>query len=138
MCSLHLTVHTHLEQWGADVAAPGEQLGVRCLVQGSHHSCGQFLLEPRFEPTTSGYKSNTLSIRPRLPPSNYHYYLILFYLFLQDGMGHMRITERGLKLEGGFGIPSATVCQRNPVQSSKCTSGPISAIVRGTYILSFS
>ncbi len=24
--------------------------------------------EPRFEPTTSGYKSNTLSIRPRLPP----------------------------------------------------------------------
>ncbi len=27
----------------------------------------QFLLDPRFEPTTSGYKSDALSIRPRLP-----------------------------------------------------------------------
>ncbi len=32
------------------------------------HRChGQFLPEPKFEPTTSGYKSNALSIRPRLP-----------------------------------------------------------------------
>ncbi len=63
-CSLHLThpsAHTHLEQWAADAAAPGEQLGVRCL------SRGQFLPEPRFEPTTSGYKSDALSIRPWLP-----------------------------------------------------------------------
>ncbi len=43
--------------------APGEQ----CLAQGSHLSRGQFLPEPRFEPTTSGYKSNALSTRPRLP-----------------------------------------------------------------------
>ncbi len=57
---------THLEQWAADAAAPGEQLGVRCLAQGSHLSRGQFLL--RFEPTTSGYKSDALSIRPRLSP----------------------------------------------------------------------
>ncbi len=38
MCSLHLThpsVHTHLEQWAANTAAPGEQLGVWCLAQGS-------------------------------------------------------------------------------------------------------
>ncbi len=62
-------MHTHLEQWAADAAAPREQLGVRCLAQGSHLSRGQFLPEPRFEPTTSGYKSNALSIRPWLPPS---------------------------------------------------------------------
>ncbi len=70
MCSLHLThpsTHTHLEQWAADAAAPGEQLGVRCLPQGSHLSRGQFLPEPRFEPRTSGYQFNALSIRPRLP-----------------------------------------------------------------------
>ncbi len=57
---------THLEQWAADTAAPGQQLGVRCLAQGSQLSRGQFLLEPRFEPTTSDYKSNALSTRPRL------------------------------------------------------------------------
>ncbi len=55
-------MHTHLEQWTADTAAPGEQLGVRCLAQGSHLSRGLFLPEPRFEPTTSGYKSDALSI----------------------------------------------------------------------------
>ncbi len=59
---------THLEQWAADTAAPGEQLGVWCLAQGSHLSRGQFLLEPRFEHTTSGYKSNALSIRDMTAP----------------------------------------------------------------------
>ncbi len=71
-------MHTHLEQWAADAAASGEQSGVRpgssrgfvrgavggsCLAQGSHLSRGQFLPEPRFEPTTLGYKSDALSIR---------------------------------------------------------------------------
>ncbi len=95
-------MHTHLEQWAADTAAPGEQLEVRCLTQGSHLSRGQFFWdsnpqprvtsptlcplghnfalgsplshgqffwdsELRFEPTTSGYKSRTLSTRPWLP-----------------------------------------------------------------------
>ncbi len=59
--------YTHPEQWTANAAAPGEQSRVRCLAQGSHLSRGQFLPEPRFEPTTSGYKSNALSTRPRLP-----------------------------------------------------------------------
>ncbi len=57
-----------MEQWAADIAVPGEQLGVRCLAQGSHR--GHFLPELGFEPTTLGYlgfKSNALSIRPRLP-----------------------------------------------------------------------
>ncbi len=60
---------SHLEQWPADTAAPGEQLGVRCLAQGSHLSLGQFLPEPRFEPTTSGYKSDILSIRAPTAPA---------------------------------------------------------------------
>ncbi len=55
--------HTHLDQWGSS----GEQLGVRCLAQGSHLSRGQFLPEPRFEPTTSGYKSDAISIRATAP-----------------------------------------------------------------------
>ncbi len=66
MCSLHLThlsAHTHLEQWAADTVAPGEQLGVQCHAQGSQLSRGQLLLDLRFEPTTSGYKSDALSIR---------------------------------------------------------------------------
>ncbi len=60
-------MHTHLEEWAANTAVPGEQLGVRCLAQGSHLSRGQFLPKPRFEPTTSGYKSDALSIWPWLP-----------------------------------------------------------------------
>ncbi len=34
------TVNTHPEQWAANAAAPGEQLGVLCLPQGSHLSRG--------------------------------------------------------------------------------------------------
>ncbi len=30
----HTVVNTHPEQWAANAAAPGEQLGVRCLAQG--------------------------------------------------------------------------------------------------------
>ncbi len=66
MCSLHLThpsAHTH-GAVAADAAVPEVPW---CLAQGSHLSRGQFLPEPRFEPTTSGYKSDALSIRPRLP-----------------------------------------------------------------------
>ncbi len=58
----------HLEQWAADAVAPREQLGIRCLAQGSHLSRGQSLPEPRFEPTTLGYKSNALSIRATTAP----------------------------------------------------------------------
>ncbi len=34
------TVNTHPEQWAANAAVPGEQLGVSCLAQGSHLSRG--------------------------------------------------------------------------------------------------
>ncbi len=64
MCSLHLT-HPSAHTWSSGQS--GEQLGVRCLAQASHLSRGQFLPEPRFEPTTSGYKSNA---RPQLPPKH--------------------------------------------------------------------
>ncbi len=43
---------------------PESSLGFGAL--GSHLSCGHFLPEPGFEPTTLGFKSNALSIRPRL------------------------------------------------------------------------
>ncbi len=68
MCT-HTVVNIHLEQWAANAAVPGEQLGVRCLAQGSHLSRGieggeralvkhsphlQSLPDLRFEPTTFG------------------------------------------------------------------------------------
>ncbi len=76
------TVNTHPEQWAANAAAPREQLGVWCLAQGSHLSHGieggesaGHSLPPTYNPCRlrdsnprpSGYKSNSLSIRPRLP-----------------------------------------------------------------------
>ncbi len=47
---------THMEQWAANCAAPGEQSWTSCLSRDSNP-------QPR---VTSGFKSNALSIRPRL------------------------------------------------------------------------
>ncbi len=89
ICVLHLThssahtpwTHTHPEQWAANAAAPGEQLGVRCLAQGSHLSRGieggreRWLFTPPTDnscrtwdsnPQPSCYKSDSLTIRPQL------------------------------------------------------------------------
>ncbi len=77
MCSLYLTHPSAHTPGAVDAAAPGEQLGVRRLAQGSHLRRGQFLPEPRFEPTTSGYKSNALSIRPQLHMSVYYNNIML-------------------------------------------------------------
>ncbi len=74
--------HSHLEQWAADTAAPGEQLGVWCLALGSHLSRGQYLPELRFEPTTSGYKSNALSIRATTAPPLTEYNRLFIKQFL--------------------------------------------------------
>ncbi len=81
----HSSEHTHAvntqpEQWAAIyAAAPGEQLGVRCLAQG-HLSRGieggeyihsphlQFLLAQDLNSQPFDYESDSLSIRPRLPP----------------------------------------------------------------------
>ncbi len=79
ICALHLThPSAHPEQWAANAAAPGEHWGFGALLKGLpsvgywrwrersiHSPHWQFLPEPRFEPTNSGYKS---LIRPRLPP----------------------------------------------------------------------
>ncbi len=35
-----ICVNTHPEQWAANAVVAGEQLGVRCLAQGSHFSRG--------------------------------------------------------------------------------------------------
>ncbi len=111
ICALHLThpncthtavehthtVNTHPEQWAAIyAAAPGEQLGVRCLAQG-HLSLG---IEGgreccTFTPPTYnlcrtwdsnsqplGYESNSLTIRPRLPHITYpscHFISLTFF-----------------------------------------------------------
>ncbi len=58
--------HTHPEQWAARGAVGGSG-----LAQGSHLSRGQFLPETRFEPITSGYKSDGLSIRATTAPAYY-------------------------------------------------------------------
>ncbi len=44
----HTVVNIHPEQWAANAAAPGEQLGVRCLAQGSHLSRGIFFCYQQF------------------------------------------------------------------------------------------
>ncbi len=95
ICALHLThpkcthtavnthpVNTHLEQWAAIYAvAPGEQLGVRSLAQGTHLSRGieggesavhslpppTIPAGPDSNPWPLGYDSDSLTIRPRLP-----------------------------------------------------------------------
>ncbi len=68
-----------MEQWAADIAVPGEQLGFGALPKGLNLSHGHFLPEPGFEPqpwVTSGFKSNALSIRPRLPHINFLYFVV--------------------------------------------------------------
>ncbi len=65
MCSLHLThpsAHT-LGTVGSRRCGARGAVGVQCLAQGSHFSRGQVLPGLRFEPTTSGYKSDALSTR---------------------------------------------------------------------------
>ncbi len=76
------TVNTHPEQWAAIyAAAPGEQLGVRCLAQG-HLSRGieggESAVHSLPPPTIPAgrdsnsqpldYESDSLTIRPQLPP----------------------------------------------------------------------
>ncbi len=53
--------HTHLEQWAAIVRRPGEQLPCSRALQT------QFLPARDSNPQTSGYRPDSLTIRPRLP-----------------------------------------------------------------------
>ncbi len=85
ICALHLThpsAHTHRAVGSQCCGCPGSSRGFGALFKGLtsvvvmkverllfiHSTHRQFLPEPRFEPTTLGYKSDTLSIRPQLPP----------------------------------------------------------------------
>ncbi len=104
MCSLHLTHPS------ADIA-PGEQLGVRCLAKSLtsvvNTSCQSRDSNP--QPwVTSGFKSNALSIRPRLPShKQWEYSIVLclaffgiFFFIIMDvtlnhanGVTHMQIDH---------------------------------------------
>ncbi len=74
MCSLHVT-HPSAHTWSSGqptLQRPGSSWGFGALLKSL--SRGHFLPEPGFERTTlglpwvtSGFKSNALSIRPRLP-----------------------------------------------------------------------
>ncbi len=62
---------THLEQWAADCEAPGEQFwGISALLKGLTSVVDTFCQSRDSNPqpwVTLGFKSNALSIRPRLP-----------------------------------------------------------------------
>ncbi len=97
---------THLEQWAADCAAPGEQSWTSCRSRDSNP-------QPW---VTSGFKSNALSIRPttaqlgqRLPQEELrHAYAysksVLLYPFQWDRLG-VEELEFGRKYLGCQGWP---------------------------------
>ncbi len=68
----HTVVNTHPEQWAASTAAPGEQLGVRCLAQESHLSRGieggenaRYSLPPRTIPVEPEIRTHNLGLQVR-------------------------------------------------------------------------
>ncbi len=75
----HTVVNIHLEQGAANAAAPGEQLGVRCLAQGSHLSrvieggeSAGYSLPPTTIPAGPGTQTHDLRvISPTLYPLGY-------------------------------------------------------------------
>ncbi len=52
-----------MEQWAADIAAPREPRGVRCLAQGSHLSCGL--------PARAGIRTHNLGLLRVSSPTLY-------------------------------------------------------------------
>ncbi len=90
-CTLTV-VNTHPEQWAAIAAAPGEQLGVWCLAQGSHFICGieggensHYSLPPPTIPAgpeiqTHNLRSDALSIRPHTNSTLENIYIPLIYI----------------------------------------------------------
>ncbi len=70
MCSLHLTHPSAHTPGAVGTRHSGEQLGFGASLKAKRSA--QCLPEPRFEPTTSDYKSNALSTRPRLPKFTFY------------------------------------------------------------------
>ncbi len=78
------TMNTHPEQWAANAAAPGEQLGFGALLKGItsvvvlriervldiHSFHLQSLLDQRLNPRPLGYKSDSLSLDHDCPDRN--------------------------------------------------------------------
>ncbi len=66
MCSLHLIHPSAQHTWSSGqptLRRPGSSWGFGALLKGLTSVVNNSLPEPRFEPTTSGYKSDALSIR---------------------------------------------------------------------------
>ncbi len=105
----HHTMNTHPEQWAAIyAAAPGEQLGVRCPCSRAPQSWywgGESAVHSLPPPTIPcrtwdsnprplGYKSDSLSIRPRLPHITLYnvHVAFLIYLFYCSFFCHISFT----------------------------------------------
>ncbi len=115
MCSLHLThpsAHTRGAVGSQRCSAQGA-VWVWCLAQGSHLSRGQILPEPRFEPTTSGYKSihaiHALSIRATTAPQGSHFETDPL-VNMPRGLVHVAGSERRVLSHPGS-PPSQTILE---------------------------
>ncbi len=75
------TVNTHPEQWAAIyAAAPGKQLGIRCLAQGSHLSRAGHSLPPPTIPAVPETQTHDLLVTsPTLYPLGHDCHLIVNY-----------------------------------------------------------
>ncbi len=91
-------------KWSSDIVVSRDQLGVRCLAQGSHLSCGHFLPEPGFEPTTSGFKSNALSIIIIKIKRNKHLKYTEFLKEFADFLSDLLVNVDKALIVGDFNI----------------------------------
>ncbi len=110
------TVNTHPEQWAAIyVAAPGEQLGARCLAQGylNHsieggESAGHSLppptipASPRLELNPLDYESDSLTIRPFYNVDQGLWTIITFDLDWHFTRGRGKKGEKNMQLKNIF------------------------------------
>ncbi len=136
----HTAVNTHPEQWAAIyAAAPGGQLGVRCLAQGhlSHgveggESTGYSLPHLQFLPAWDSnsqpldYESDSLTIRPRLP---HIYYLCFIHVYECHIPARSKMTwsSRGRSEKLGILLAHST-------RVNSCLSAAWQILVTGSFV----
>ncbi len=126
ICALHLThpkcthtaVNTHSEQWAAIyAAAPGEQLGVRCLAQSwywrwrerctftsnTYNSCRNLNLQPL------DYESDSLTIRPLLPPTLIGF--LFTYFIISCIVGFIFMPLKDIQMSFNLDIKNVELCK---------------------------
>ncbi len=108
MCSLHFYPSKCTHTWSSGQSSL--RFEVRCLAQASHLSHGQFQPELRFEPTTSGYKSNAQSTRPRVHSS---------VLTLAISLSHRRALSQLWVLSNRCTLKQVLVCRTDKAVSSQ-------------------